>query len=79
MSERLLAGVPPDRALRLDEHLGVHGPLPSLDAGAIIDAAGRAGLTGRGGAAFPMAPSSRRSRRGAAAGSWWPTGSRPSR
>ena len=55
MSDRLLAGVRSGHALRLDEHLGVHGELPALAAEAIIDAAGRAGIAGRGGAGFPMA------------------------
>ena len=55
MSDRLLAGVRSERALRLDEHLGIHGPLPQLDGGAIIDAVARAGIAGRGGAGFPMA------------------------
>jgi NADH:ubiquinone oxidoreductase subunit F (NADH-binding) len=50
---RLLQGVRPDRPLSLDEHLAVHGPLPREQdlVGAVADS----GLTGRGGAAFPLA------------------------
>lgn len=54
---RLLAA---RRLNRLDDHLDHYGPLP-LAAGrrgrpaALIDLVGRAGLTGRGGAAFPTA------------------------
>ena len=51
----LLAGLRPGRALSLAEHAGVHGPLPQLPADALIDAVGRAGLAGRGGAGFPTA------------------------
>lgn len=65
---RLLLGVDPDSALSLQDHLDVHGPLPSLgtggrrllsrrpDAGgALIEEVERAGLRGRGGASFPAA------------------------
>jgi NADH:ubiquinone oxidoreductase subunit F (NADH-binding) len=52
---RLLAGVHPDRPLRLDEHLEVHGPLPPLTAEQVVDIADAAGLRGRGGAGFPVA------------------------
>src|SRR5208283_2508319 len=62
---RLLAGIRPDAALTLDEHLDVHGALPHARTGArrrgreraaaLIDAIERAGLLGRGGAAFPTA------------------------
>jgi NADH:ubiquinone oxidoreductase subunit F (NADH-binding) len=61
---RLLAGVPASGAVTLDEHLATHGDL-SLPrrrrraarerAGALIDEVQRAGLLGRGGAAFPAA------------------------
>jgi NADH:ubiquinone oxidoreductase subunit F (NADH-binding) len=62
---RLLAGIPSQGAMELEEHLALHGPLPSLagrgrahdceQAGAMIDEIERAGLLGRGGAAFPAA------------------------
>jgi NADH:ubiquinone oxidoreductase subunit F (NADH-binding) len=51
---RLLAGVRPERALSGSENVAVHGPLPPADRGLIAEAA-RAGLRGRGGAAFPVA------------------------
>lgn len=54
---RLLAGPPHRGAVTLAEHLGLHG-LPRLDDGAatgLADAAERARLRGRGGAAFPTA------------------------
>ncbi|HET9171042.1 MAG TPA: NADH-ubiquinone oxidoreductase-F iron-sulfur binding region domain-containing protein [Actinospica sp.] len=44
----LLAGGP-----SLAEHLSIHGPLPALTAADIVTGAEQAGLTGRGGAAFP--------------------------
>ncbi len=37
----------------LDQHLRVHGPLPYQDGPGLVAAADAAGLTGRGGAAFP--------------------------
>ena len=60
---RLLAGIPADGAMSLDEHLGVHGPLPlGCDAAQaphasrpLIEEVERAGLLGRGGAGFPTA------------------------
>jgi NADH:ubiquinone oxidoreductase subunit F (NADH-binding) len=62
---RLLAGVPRHGALTLEQHLTVHGPLPTAHprgrrrtrerAALLIDEIERAGLLGRGGAAFPMA------------------------
>lgn len=56
---RVLRGLPPNGALSLDEHLDVHGPAPALSprhaASTLIDELERAGLTGRGGAAFPTA------------------------
>ncbi len=62
---RLLAGIRADAALTLDEHLAVHGALPHARTGprrrgreraaALIDEIERAGLLGRGGAAFPTA------------------------
>lgn len=50
---RLLHGIRADRPLSLAEHLAVHGGLPH--AGDLVDAVAQAGLTGRGGAAFPLA------------------------
>jgi NADH:ubiquinone oxidoreductase subunit F (NADH-binding) len=63
---RLLAGVPAGRAMRLDEHLAVHGELPPSagrsalrrrrrSESPLIERIERAGLRGRGGAAFPTA------------------------
>jgi NADH:ubiquinone oxidoreductase subunit F (NADH-binding) len=62
---RLLAGVHPQGAMTLDEHLSVHGPVPPIRGGrrrrdrehavALIDEIERSGLLGRGGAAFPTA------------------------
>lgn len=62
---RLLAGVHAQRAMTSAEHLSVHGPLPSMRGGGrrrdrehaamMIDEVERAGLLGRGGAAFPTA------------------------
>jgi NADH:ubiquinone oxidoreductase subunit F (NADH-binding) len=55
---RLLTGGGPDRGgdQGLTEHLRVHGPLPVPARPALlIDEIGAAGLTGRGGAAFPAA------------------------
>ncbi len=62
---RLLAGIPPDRAMTLDEHLAVHGAPPAVRAGrrrrereqadGLLEEIERAGLLGRGGAGFPAA------------------------
>jgi NADH:ubiquinone oxidoreductase subunit F (NADH-binding) len=62
---RLLAGIPSQGAMQLEEHIDRHGPLPHLAgrgrdhgrerAGAMIDEIERSGLLGRGGAAFPAA------------------------
>lgn len=46
---RVLPAVPEDLAA----HLRAHGPVPALDATGIVAAVRDAGLTGRGGAAFP--------------------------
>lgn len=61
---RLLAGIPARGALPLREHLALHGPLPAAEgrgwgrrhgAAGLLDEVERAGLRGRGGAAFPTA------------------------
>jgi NADH:ubiquinone oxidoreductase subunit F (NADH-binding) len=58
---RLLAGIPAHGAMGLDEHLAVHGALPLVprrrrrDESPLIGRIERAGLRGRGGAAFPTA------------------------
>jgi len=59
---RLLNAIPAHGAMSLDEHLAVHGEPPLAhsrrerrDAAALIDRLERAGLRGRGGAAFPTA------------------------
>jgi NADH:ubiquinone oxidoreductase subunit F (NADH-binding) len=48
---RLLAG---NGDGRLDSHLAEHGRVPALDPGQVIGLARDAGLTGRGGAGFPV-------------------------
>lgn len=59
---RLLAGIPSDGAMSLEEHLAVHGqaPVPARRRGrrseaALIGQIERAGLRGHGGAGFPTA------------------------
>jgi NADH:ubiquinone oxidoreductase subunit F (NADH-binding) len=54
---RLLAGLDPGGAtMSLAEHEAVHGPMPRVaSSAALIDAAERSGLRGRGGADFPTA------------------------
>jgi NADH:ubiquinone oxidoreductase subunit F (NADH-binding) len=60
---RLLAGIPPRGALALREHLALHGELPAVavrgrslgSTPGLIEEVERAGLLGRGGAAFPTA------------------------
>ncbi len=58
---RLLEGVPAQGAMRLREHLDIHGEPPAArrrdrrGAAALIDQIEQAGLGGRGGGAFPMA------------------------
>ena len=55
---RLLRGCADREMTALDRHLAVHGPIPGprqLDAAALIGAIEKAGLRGRGGAAFPAA------------------------
>jgi NADH:ubiquinone oxidoreductase subunit F (NADH-binding) len=51
---RLLAGTRPDRPLTLAEHLAVHGSLPRTGCG-LVDEVEASGLTGRGGAGYPLA------------------------
>ena len=51
---RLMAGTRPDRPLTLAEHLAVHGALPRAGRG-LVDAVEASGLTGRGGAGYPLA------------------------
>ena len=48
---RLLAGTP---GSRLDTHLSQHGRMPETDTNQVIGMARDAGLTGRGGAGFPL-------------------------
>jgi len=54
---RVLAGLDPAGPLSLDRHLGLHGELPGppsgLDLQGLVAELDRAGLRGRGGAAFP--------------------------
>lgn len=62
---RLLSGIRPEGTLSLREHEALHGPLPRVLSGSrrrsrdraamLIDEIERAGLLGRGGAAFPTA------------------------
>jgi NADH:ubiquinone oxidoreductase subunit F (NADH-binding) len=59
---RLLAGIPADGAMSLDEHLAVHGRAPAFARGRgrrsespLIEQIERAGLRGHGGAGFPTA------------------------
>jgi NADH:ubiquinone oxidoreductase subunit F (NADH-binding) len=62
---RLLAGIPPHGTMSLQEHLALHGAMPVSSArgrhhrrgqpDALVDEIDRAGLLGRGGAAFPTA------------------------
>src|SRR5450631_1690847 len=51
---RLLAGLPADgSAITGSDHERLHGPLPHLEATALIGEIERSGLRGRGGADFP--------------------------
>lgn len=59
---RLLAGIPPDGAMSLDEHFAVHGQAPvgarrrgRRSESPLIERIERAGLRGHGGAGFPTA------------------------
>ena len=58
---RLLAGIPTHGAMSLDAHVAVHGPLPLAGRrerraeSPLTARIERAGLLGRGGAAFPTA------------------------
>jgi NADH:ubiquinone oxidoreductase subunit F (NADH-binding) len=49
-----LIGLDPGAQLDLHEHRAQHGPLPSLNPHEIVRLASDAGLTGRGGAGFPL-------------------------
>jgi len=49
-----LIGLDPAAQLDVREHLAEHGPLPTLSPREVIDLAAEAGLTGRGGAGFPL-------------------------
>jgi NADH:ubiquinone oxidoreductase subunit F (NADH-binding) len=52
---RLLAGLTSDQSVGLVTHRDVWGPLPALNAAALVAAVDAAGLLGRGGAGFPVA------------------------
>jgi len=54
-ASRLLAGVRPDRPISHAEHRRLAGPLVHRTHAWLVDASHRAGLLGRGGAAFPVA------------------------
>src|SRR3954454_9122178 len=45
---------PHGSSLPFHDHLSLHGPLPDLGGGEVRSAIERSGLTGRGGAAFPV-------------------------
>jgi NADH:ubiquinone oxidoreductase subunit F (NADH-binding) len=51
---RLLSYADTGRTLTLREHVDRHGRLPSVGAAALLDVVEASGLTGRGGAAFPV-------------------------
>src|SRR3954454_13068343 len=53
--DRVLAGTRQGRSLSLADHVDLHGQLPSIEAQALIEELGHAGLAGRGGAGFPTA------------------------
>ena len=56
LQERLLAAdIGSGRFRDLGVHVGLHGPLPTTGASTLITQVQASGLTGRGGAAFPMA------------------------
>lgn len=61
---RLLAGLGAGGAVTLAEHERLHGPMPRLAPGDLIEAVQRSGLRGRGGADFPTAIKLRSIRRG---------------
>jgi NADH:ubiquinone oxidoreductase subunit F (NADH-binding) len=52
---RLLAGLDRHAVLDARAHLAVHGPLPGADLARLLNLLEAAGLTGRGGAGFPLA------------------------
>jgi NADH:ubiquinone oxidoreductase subunit F (NADH-binding) len=85
---RLLAGIPARGTLPLREHLALHGPPPAVegrgwrrhDAAGLVEEVERAGLRGRGGAAFPTAAKLRAvvdAARGGLAGRLGAPGARP--
>ena len=58
VAPRLLAGLRPERAIRLGEHLSLHGELvtPSRrESGRLLELVAASGLRGRGGSGFPTA------------------------
>src|SRR5450755_2500785 len=54
MARGALIGLDPAAQLDVRSHLAEHGPLPSLSWREIVHLAADAGLTGRGGAGFPL-------------------------
>ena len=52
---RLLAGLDAHRTLTLADHLAVHGAQPAVDLDKLLTLLDGVGLTGRGGAGFPLA------------------------
>jgi NADH:ubiquinone oxidoreductase subunit F (NADH-binding) len=54
MARGALIGLDPAAQLDVRSHLAEHGPLPSLSSREIVHLAADAGLTGRGGAGFPL-------------------------
>jgi NADH:ubiquinone oxidoreductase subunit F (NADH-binding) len=53
-SRGVLLGPTPAPQHELHAHLAANGPLPALDAGAVVQLAADSGLTGHGGAGFPL-------------------------
>ncbi|MCU1656464.1 MAG: NADH:ubiquinone oxidoreductase, NADH-binding subunit [Pseudonocardiales bacterium] len=52
---RVLAGLDRNAVLDARTHLDTHGPLPAADLGRLLGLLDASGLTGRGGAGFPLA------------------------
>ena len=61
---RLLRGVPGATPVSFATHVGQHGDVPVLDQAQLLGALDAVGLTGRGGAAFPLAAKVRALRAG---------------